>query len=82
MNLFEIKSLLTKFFYKNDHLCFQILIQGEFTLEVYGEYIDYNEYKAAFDSLQNNFINITPLKTVQQQDYKTKVGRPVYAKMA
>jgi hypothetical protein len=22
------------------------------------------------------------LKTVQQQDYKTKVGRPVYAKMA
>ena len=32
----EIKSLLTKFYYNDEHLYFQILIQKENSIDVYG----------------------------------------------
>jgi hypothetical protein len=50
----EIRNLLTKFFYKNNHLHFQILVQKENSLEIFGEYDDYNQYKNAFDTLHLN----------------------------
>ena len=54
MKSYELKSLLTKFFYRSEHLYFQIMIQGENSIELYGEYTDYNEYKETFDILQKN----------------------------
>jgi hypothetical protein len=80
MKLFEVKNLLTKFYYKNEHLYFQILIQGENSLDVYGEYMDYTEYKSAFDSLQNNFLKVNPMKLAI--DPKIKSEEVVFAKVA
>ena len=64
MKTIETKSLLTKFFYKNEHLFFQILVQGESKTDVYGEYDDYSDYKASFDTLQRNLTNGSALKLV------------------
>jgi hypothetical protein len=80
MKLFEVKNLLTKFYYRNEHLYFQILVQRENSLDVYGEYMDYNEYKTAFDSLQNSFLKVNPMKLAV--DSKVKTEEPVFAKVA
>lgn len=61
----EISDLVTKFFYKEDHLCFQILLQmkqGETVL--FQEFNDYSEYKHAMSDLQQakraqTFISIS-----------------------
>ena len=48
----KIKNLITKFYYKENHLCFQILLaceNGE--TKLYKEYTDYAEYKEAYDQL-------------------------------
>jgi hypothetical protein len=49
----QVKDLITKFFYRDNHLCFQILLhlEGNETI-IYKEYIDYSEYKKAFNELQ------------------------------
>lgn len=49
----QVKDLITKFFYRDNHLCFQILLhlEGNETV-IYKEYIDYSEYKKAFNELQ------------------------------
>jgi hypothetical protein len=75
----DIKSLLTKFFYKNDHLFFQILIQDEMSAEVYGEYGDYEEYRRTFNNLQNSMIDWTPLRLVQD---RTVGSESAFAKVA
>jgi hypothetical protein len=64
MKTIETKSLLTKFFYKNEHLYFQILVQSESNTDVYGEYDDYSDYKATFDMLQRNLTGNSALKLV------------------
>ena len=48
----QIKNLITKFYYKDNHLCFQILIhcEGDKTI-VYNEYTDYSEYKKEYNKL-------------------------------
>ncbi len=71
MKTIETKSLLTKFFYKNEHLFFQILVQGESKTDVYGEYDDYSDYKASFDTLQRNLTNGSALKLVSDNYMKT-----------
>ncbi len=46
------QDLITKFYYNNNHLCFQILIKtnnGEST--PYMEFTDYNEYRKVFNGL-------------------------------
>lgn len=50
----DIINLITLFYYKNNHLRYQILLHltGERTL-VYGEYQNYKEYKEQFEGLQN-----------------------------
>ena len=70
----EMKSLLTKFFYRNEHLFFQILIQNEMSMDVYGEYDDYDEYRRIFDSLQNNFIEWTPLRIFQDKTVRSELN--------
>ena len=46
------QDLITKFYYNNNHLCFQILIKtnNEETTP-YMEFTDYNEYRKVFNGL-------------------------------
>jgi hypothetical protein len=79
MKTSECKSLLTKFFYKNEHLYFQILIQGETTTNVYGEFDDYSDYKETYDRLQGNLLEISSLKIVPDRFLKSETH---FAKVA
>jgi hypothetical protein len=49
----DIVNLITLFYFKNNHLRYQILLHltGERTV-VFGEYLNYKEYKEQFESLQ------------------------------
>ncbi len=48
----QIKNLITKFYYNDNHLCFQILIQCENDKTiVYNEYTDYSVYKTEYNKL-------------------------------
>lgn len=48
----RIKNLITKFYYKNNHLCFQIILNCENNeSKLYNEYEDYNQYKAEYNRL-------------------------------
>ena len=67
----ELKSLLTKFFYKNEHLYFQILIQSEDNIDIYEEFDDYNEYRETFDRLQNNQTEKKPMTVVSERILKS-----------
>jgi len=50
----QVKDLITKFFYKNNHLCFQILLHTQMNETVaYGVYTNYSTYKRDFENLQN-----------------------------
>lgn len=50
----QVKDLITKFFYKNNHLCFQILLHTRVNETIaYGVYANYSTYKKDFDNLQN-----------------------------
>ncbi len=49
----QVKELITKFFYRDNHLCFQIILHldnGE--MVAHQEFSDYAEYRAAFNALQ------------------------------
>ncbi len=65
----DVENLITKFYYKDNHLCFQILLQCGFeNMIAYQEYSDYSEYKTAFNQLidmrsKNEAINIPNSKT-------------------
>ncbi len=48
----EVENLITKFYYKDNHLCFQILLECGLNKKIaYKEYSDYSEYKSAFNQL-------------------------------
>ncbi len=79
MNPYNAKCLLTKFYYKNDNLHFQILIQNGEEIEIHGEYLDYNEYKEVFDSLQSKMNEKKSLKTATE---KIRRAESFFAKMA
>jgi len=59
----KVRDLITKFFYRDSHLCFHILLQVDGGETVFfQEFTDYAEYKEAFIGLQqarlkNNIIN-------------------------
>ncbi len=55
----ETQNLLTRFFYRDNHLCFQILIQTKSELISYGEYNDYTVYKSAFEQFQQTLSKET-----------------------
>jgi hypothetical protein len=68
----EMKNLLTKFYYKNEFLIYQIMILDETTMntEIYGEYGDFEAYHIAIEGLQNNQIGWAPLRLVQDKYFK------------
>lgn len=48
----KIKNLITKFFYKENHLCFQILLNCENNeTKLYKEFEDYSQYKEEYNKL-------------------------------
>ena len=48
----NFQDLITKFYYKQNILCFQIILKTESNENVpYREFTDYNEYKMAFEML-------------------------------
>ena len=67
----KVKDLITKFFYRNSHLCFQILllVDGGDTV-FFREFTDYAEYKKAFSELQqarlNNIVINIPKKNLNK----------------
>ena len=79
MNHYNAKCLLTKFYYKNDNLHFQILIQNGDEIEIHGEYLDYDEYKEVFDALQSKMNEKKPIKVATE---KIRRAESFFAKMA
>ena len=73
MKSYEIKSILTKFFYRNEHLYFQIMIQSEDSLEIHGEYTNYSEYKENFDVLQNDLVEKNQFKVIPEKFVVSKI---------
>ena len=69
----QIKNLITKFYYKDNHLCFQILIHGEADQTInYREFTDYDEYKQEYNILlkaksENSVITIPDYKQKETQ---------------
>jgi hypothetical protein len=66
---YKVKDLITKFFYRNSHLCFHILLHVDGGETVFfREFTDYAEYKKAFSELQqarlNNMIINIPKKNM------------------
>jgi hypothetical protein len=53
----ETRSLLTKFFYRDNYLHFQILIQSANEMQICGEFTNYDEYRKSFDVLQNRLTD-------------------------
>ena len=48
----RFQDLITKFYYKQNHLCFQIILNvGNDKTVPYKEFTDYEEYKAVFNKL-------------------------------
>ena len=64
----DIINLITLFYYKNNHLRYQILIHlsGERTI-IYAEYENYKEYKSEFEKLQNQRKNNFNIQIVENQ---------------
>lgn len=59
----EVKDLVTKFFYRGNQLCFQIILQVDGGERIpYKEFSDYAEYKKAFSELQQQKGNPTMIK--------------------
>lgn len=73
----QINNLITKFYYKENHLCFDILIKLESKTTIpYKVFTDYSEYRDAFNDLltvksNNELINIPILEP--QTTYSTLV---------
>ena len=48
----KIKNLITKFYYKDNHLCFQILLNCDNDVpRLYKEFVDYTQYKSEYNRL-------------------------------
>ena len=79
MNTKMAQSLLTKFFYQDNYLHFQILVQTEQQTQVAGEFTDYAEYRKAFDALQMRLM-----RSWEAVGFSEKVLKPepMFAKVA
>ena len=66
----DIENLVTRFFYKENQLCFQILFQCQADKVIaYSEYDDYTKYKEAFNVLIEKKTNneVIILKEINQE---------------
>ena len=75
----SVRDLITKFFYRDSHLCFHILLQVDGGETVFfREFLDYAEYKKAFSDLQqaklNNMIITVPKKNLAANSIVAKVA--------
>ncbi len=75
----QVKDLITKFFYRDSYLCFQIMLHLDSNeTVVYKEYLDYTEYKKAFKELQQirtkNQVFIIPNKSLKLEVEGVKVA--------
>ncbi len=53
MRLVQVKDLITKYFYRDEHLCFQLLVLADGGEKVFfNEFTDYSECKRALEELQ------------------------------
>ncbi|MEO0043054.1 MAG: hypothetical protein RL329_2502 [Bacteroidota bacterium] len=62
---FAVEKLLTKFFYKDNFLFFQILVENNRGTEVYAEYRDYSEYRAEYQKLHQQLAVEGKIKVMQ-----------------
>lgn len=75
----KVKDLITKFFYRDSHLCFHILLHVDGGETVFfREFTDYAEYKKAFSDLQqarlNNIIINVPKKNLATNSIVAKMA--------
>lgn len=75
----SVRDLITKFFYRDSHLCFHILLHVDGGETVFfREFMDYAEYKKAFSDLQqarlNNIIITIPKKNLATNSIVAKVA--------
>lgn len=75
----KIRDLITKFFYRDSHLCFHILLHVDGGETVFfREFMDYAEYKKAFSDLQQarlkNIIINVPKKNLATNSIVAKVA--------
>lgn len=75
----KIKDLITKFFYRDSHLCFHILLHVDGGETVFfREFTDYAEYMKAFSDLKqarlNNIVIKAPKKNLTSSSIVAKVA--------
>lgn len=59
----QVKDLITKFFYRDNHLCFHIILEVDSGEKIpYQEFTDYAEYKRVFTELQQQKGNEVLIK--------------------
>lgn len=71
----QIKDLITKFYYKNNDLCFQILLLLKDNVESVSvsEHTDYTEYKKVYDQLihiKSNDLSFS-IPSINQKNIKS-----------
>jgi hypothetical protein len=61
--------LLTRYYYKDNQLCFQILVSSTEKTSVVGEFANYSEYRKSFASFQQQMEtnNVIDLNTYSSQ---------------
>jgi len=70
----RFQDLITKFYYKQNHLCFQIILNvGNNEMVPYQEFTDYNEYKVVFERLSKmkQPMPVAPVQSAPAQDQTT-----------
>lgn len=71
----DIQNLITKFYYKNNHLCFQILLYlGVESTLPYKEFTDYTEYKKVYTELMNAKANNQTVELPQNNLVLSNMG--------
>ncbi len=71
----EIQNLITKFYYKNNHLCFQILLYlGVENTVPFKEFTDYTEYKKVYSELMDAKTNNQVVSIPQNNLVLTNMG--------
>ena len=70
----ETKSLLTKFFYRDNYLHFQILLQSTNDMQICGEFTNYDEYRKSFDTLQSGLMDFKSKISPNVKKIKLELG--------
>ena len=70
----ETKNLLTKFFYRDNYLHFQILMQCANEMQICGEFTNYDEYRKSFDALQSRLSDFKSKAMPSVKNLKLELG--------